>query len=94
MGGSTLVDTMRLCSDRPAPLLGAAENSLFVTSRTRHRLWAARLAVGFNVAVTFGCAVLIASAPTRAGAFLAAAGLVFFGLAAVGFALMLRIATR
>ena len=35
--------------------------------------------------------MLIAIAPDRAGAWLAAAGFVFFALAAVGFAMMLRL---
>ena len=64
-----------------------------MTSRAR-RLWFPRLAVGFNAVVALGCAAVVVSAPTRAGALLAAVGLVFFGLAAVGFALMLRLATR
>ncbi len=49
------------------------------------------LAFGLNIAASAGCVVLIAIAPDRAGAWLAAAGFVFFALAAVGFAMMLRL---
>ncbi len=50
------------------------------------------LAVGFNILAGAGCAALIIVAPGRAGVLLAVVGMVFFGLAAVGFALMLRAA--
>lgn len=65
-----------------------------MTSSRRRRLWLPRLAIGFNGAAAFGCALLVALAPSRAGALLGAGGFVFFGLAAVGFALMLRLRLR
>lgn len=49
------------------------------------------LAVGFNALAAVGCAVLVAIAHDRAGACLAGGGFVFFGLAAAGFATMLRL---
>ena len=57
----------------------------------RRFLFPAWLAFGLNLAASAGCVVLIAIAPDRAGAWLAAAGFVFFALAAVGFAMMLRL---
>ena len=65
-----------------------------MTSRTHRSLSPVILAVAFNGVVAASCVVLAASAPTRAGSLLAAAGLVFFGLATVGFALMLATAMR
>ena len=49
------------------------------------------LAFGLNAVAAVGCVALIAVAPDRAGAWLAAGGLLFFALAAGGFATMLRL---
>lgn len=62
------------------------------TRRGRRAILLSALAAGFNVAAATGCAVLVAVAPGRAGVLLAVGGIVFFGLAAAGFALMLRAA--
>lgn len=64
-----------------------------MTRPARHR-FGPRLAVGFNAVAALGCVALIVMSPTRAGTLLAGAGLVFFALATVGFALLLRIAAR
>lgn len=52
------------------------------------------LACGLNAIAAVGCVGLIVVAPDRAGAWLAAGGVVFFALAAGGFAMMLRLASR
>ncbi len=55
------------------------------------RSWLPHVALTFNLAAAAGCALLIMLAPSRAGALLAVVGLVFFGLAATAFAMMLRL---
>ena len=62
-----------------------------MTNMQRRFLPLAWLACGSNIAAAMGCLVLIAIAPDRASAWLAAGGLVFFALAAGGFAMMLRL---
>ena len=57
----------------------------------RHYVLLAWLAFAFNALAALGCVVLIALAPDRASTWMAAGGLVFFALAAGGFATMLRL---
>ncbi len=58
--------------------------------RQRPAILLSALAVGFNAVAASGCAALVVVASSRPGVLLAVAGIVFFGLAAAGFGLMLR----
>lgn len=62
-----------------------------MTSPPRFPVWPLALAVGLNGLLAVGCAALVVVAPSRAAALVAAGGFVFFGVAAAGFALMLRL---